>query len=226
MLADSLSLLSRCACDPPRTTFGAPETGFHTASVAALAEVAIADPLCVPRRAGWQSRTEFQTVLACEKHGLACPAAAHDRVDFLCAKRITQRIHESADLGHRGVGFGHGAKSLYIYTVLYTRIFPMYISTLSPNIPTGCVPAGMDELRALWLDAHLADGEFVMAGPVSGDAAQVVIANAVARRRLEAILATDPWVICGIGKYTTTELAVTRLADGVFFPASCDRART
>ncbi|MEK6295263.1 MAG: hypothetical protein V4793_28540, partial [Paraburkholderia tropica] len=57
----------------------------------------------------------------------------------------------------------------------------MYISTLSPNIPPSGLPAGMDELRALWLDGHLADGEILAAGAVAGHDGHVVIAGALPR---------------------------------------------
>lgn len=94
----------------------------------------------------------------------------------------------------------------------------MYIATISPNVPPGGLPAGMDELRSLWLDGHLAVGEFVAAGPVTGRDSRVVIAGALPRARLDAILATDPWVARGLGTYTTTELAAARLADGLALP--------
>jgi uncharacterized protein YciI len=96
----------------------------------------------------------------------------------------------------------------------------MYIATISPNIPSSTLPAGVDELRALWLDGYLAVGEFVAAGPVSGRDSQVVIAGALPRSRLEAILASDPWVTRGFGTYTMTELATARLADGLQLPLS------
>ncbi len=94
----------------------------------------------------------------------------------------------------------------------------MYIATISPNVPLGGLPAGMDELRALWLDGHLAAGEFMAAAPVSGRDSRVVIAGSLTRARLDAILATDPWVARGLGTYTTTELAAARLADGLAIP--------
>ncbi|WP_065058036.1 hypothetical protein [Paraburkholderia tropica] len=89
----------------------------------------------------------------------------------------------------------------------------MYISTLSPNLPPTGLPAGMDELRALWLDGHLAMGEFVAAGAIAGHGEHVVIAGALPRARLDAILADDPLVVRGFGTYTTTEIAPARLAD-------------
>ncbi|MBB3262331.1 hypothetical protein [Paraburkholderia sp. WP4_3_2] len=96
----------------------------------------------------------------------------------------------------------------------------MYIATISPNIPSSTLPAGVDELRALWLDGYLAVGEFLAAGPVSGRDSQVVIAGALPRTRLDAILASDPWVMRGLGTYTTTEIATARLADGLQLPRS------
>jgi hypothetical protein len=96
----------------------------------------------------------------------------------------------------------------------------MYIATISPHVPPGGFPAGMEELRALWLDAHLAVGEFVAAGPVTGHDSQVVIAGALPRTRLDTILASDPWVTRGFGTYTTTEIATARLADGLQLPRS------
>ncbi|WP_321920202.1 hypothetical protein [Paraburkholderia tropica] len=94
----------------------------------------------------------------------------------------------------------------------------MYISTLSPNLPPTGLPAGMDELRALWLDGHLAVGEILAAGAVAGHGGHVVIAGALPRTRLDAILAGDPLVARGFGTYTTTEIPAARMADGLPLP--------
>jgi hypothetical protein len=55
----------------------------------------------------------------------------------------------------------------------------MYIATISPNVSPGGVPAGMDELRSLWLDGYLAAGKFMAAAPVSGRDSRVGIAGSM-----------------------------------------------
>jgi hypothetical protein len=96
----------------------------------------------------------------------------------------------------------------------------MYIATLSTDIPPRALPAGLDELRALWLDGYLASGDIVAAGPTAGATAHVVICGGLPRTQLDAMLAGDPWVCRGLGRYTTMEIPAARLGDALQTPAS------
>lgn len=212
MLAESLcvSLPSGCAAR------AAPLAGVNAFTVAARAVVPVAHACGIPSPTRRQRRAELMPGFAGEEHRLARAAAPHDRVNLAGAERVAQRVDEGADFWHRRDGSGHGLDKICIFIQYSTPgNQPMYISTLSPNVPPGGLPEGMDELRALWLDGHLAMGEFVAAGAVAAHGELVVIAGALPQARLDAVLAGNPLVARGFGTYTTTVIVAARVADGL-----------
>lgn len=71
-----------------------------------------------------------------------------------------------------------------------------------------------------WLEAHYADGTFLLSGRQEPRTGGVILADGPDRRRIEEICATDPFALAGAATHTIVELVptkgdVTRLSDAV-----------
>ena len=71
-----------------------------------------------------------------------------------------------------------------------------------------------------WLEAHYADGTFLLSGRQEPRTGGVILANGPDRRRIEEICASDPFALAGAATHAIVELVatkgdVTRLSDAV-----------
>jgi len=76
----------------------------------------------------------------------------------------------------------------------------------------------IDELRPAhleYLHRHYADGTFLVSGRQDPPAGGVILAADVDRDRLEAIIASDPYVTQGVGRYRVLRFNAAQVADGV-----------
>jgi uncharacterized protein YciI len=76
----------------------------------------------------------------------------------------------------------------------------------------------VDELRPAHLEylrRHYADGSFLVSGRQDPPAGGVIIAADVARDRLAAITATDPYVTEGAARYRVVPFNPSQVADGL-----------
>lgn len=90
----------------------------------------------------------------------------------------------------------------------------MYIVHLTYVAPLERV----DELKSghmAWLDEHYATGVFLMSGRREPRTGGVIIAAAVPRAELDAILAGDPFGQAGVAEYEVVEFLPTTTAPGL-----------
>ncbi len=76
----------------------------------------------------------------------------------------------------------------------------------------------IDELRPAhveYLRRHYADGTFLVSGRQDPPAGGVILATDVDRDRLDALIATDPYVTEGAARYRIVRFNATQVADGV-----------
>ena len=95
MLAESLCVSSRA-----RAPVTAPGARCHAFAVAAWAVVPVVHAVRAPPATRWQRRAELTTGLTREENRLARPATPHDRVNFIRAESVAQRLNKRADFGH------------------------------------------------------------------------------------------------------------------------------
>lgn len=73
----------------------------------------------------------------------------------------------------------------------------------------------LDDHRA-WLDAHFADGTFLVSGPRVPRVGGTILATGTSREDLERRVASDPLVQLGAARYDIVEFSPTR---GPYAPA-------
>ena len=104
----------------------------------------------------------------------------------------------------------------------------MYVLIVEYLVPLERV----DELRPAhieYLQRHYADGTFLVSGRQDPPAGGVILATDVDRHRLDAIIATDPYVTAGAARYRILRFNAGQVADGVreaLAAAGVDLSRT
>ncbi|WP_186058554.1 YciI family protein [Burkholderia gladioli] len=94
----------------------------------------------------------------------------------------------------------------------------MYVIDIHYIAPLERVDAALDRHRA-YLQVQFENGVFIASGPKVPRSGGVILAARIARERLDAILAADPFVIEGLATYIVTEFKTTRVAAGLNLPA-------
>lgn len=87
----------------------------------------------------------------------------------------------------------------------------MFVVTLTYVAELAEVDEALEEHGA-WLDAHFADGVFLAAGRRIPRTGGVIIATAVNRAELDAILSEDPFSSRGLARYDVVEFEAQRVA--------------
>ena len=91
----------------------------------------------------------------------------------------------------------------------YHRI--MYIALLTYTAPETEVDYALPD-HSDWLRKQFTKGVFLVSGKGNGAADHVILTRSVLRGRLDAILASDPFVIRRLARYEVIEFAATRTA--------------
>ena len=91
---------------------------------------------------------------------------------------------------------------------------------------TGALAEIDDALEAhrLFLDRQFAAGVFIAAGPKVPRDGGIILAAAIDRERLDAILAEDPFWAEKLAHYDVIEFTAARLAPGLNLPTPSDAA--
>jgi uncharacterized protein YciI len=97
----------------------------------------------------------------------------------------------------------------------------MYVVNLRYTGPLAEIDEALEAHRD-FLARYFAAGVFVMAGPKMPREGGVIIASAIERTRLDAILAEDPFAQQGLAHYEVIEFKATRLAPGLNLPPTPD----
>ncbi|MFH8617653.1 YciI family protein [Streptomyces sp. NPDC017979] len=90
----------------------------------------------------------------------------------------------------------------------------MFVLELTYTAPAERV----DAVRAAhmsWVDDHYADGLFLASGRKGTRDGGVVLAAGDDRARIDAVVASDPFVLAGVCAYRITHTAVTRTVPGL-----------
>lgn len=85
----------------------------------------------------------------------------------------------------------------------------MYIALLTYTAPRNEVDYALPE-HADWVRSHFSHGLFLVSGKGNGDTDQVILTRPCLRGKLDAVLATDPFVIQRLARYTVIEFSATR----------------
>jgi uncharacterized protein YciI len=93
----------------------------------------------------------------------------------------------------------------------------MYVINITYTAPLERIDDALDAHRA-FLTRHFEAGIFVAAGPKLPRDGGIILAMRIERDRLDAILATDPFVVLQLARYEVTEFKTTRLAPGLNLP--------
>jgi uncharacterized protein YciI len=93
----------------------------------------------------------------------------------------------------------------------------MYVINITYTAPLDRIDDALDAHRA-FLTRHFEAGIFVAAGPKLPRDGGIILAMRIERGRLDAILATDPFVVQQFAHYEVTEFKTTRLAPGLNLP--------
>lgn len=93
----------------------------------------------------------------------------------------------------------------------------MYVINVTYTAPLERIDDALDAHRA-FLAKHFEAGIFVAAGPKLPRDGGIILAVRIERDRLDAILATDPFVVQQLARYEVTEFKTTRLAPGLNLP--------
>lgn len=93
----------------------------------------------------------------------------------------------------------------------------MYIVSLIYTASLDRIDDALPAHRA-YLDAQFEAGNFVAAGPKLPRDGGVIVASHMAREKLDAILAADPFAQHAVARYEVTEFKATRLAPGLNLP--------
>ncbi|MFE0023276.1 YciI family protein [Amycolatopsis sp. NPDC059021] len=87
----------------------------------------------------------------------------------------------------------------------------MYIALLRYTAPTEEVDYALPDHSA-WLRKQFARGLFLVSGKGTGNADQVILTRPLHRGKLDAVLATDPFVLQRLARYDVIEFSATRTA--------------
>lgn len=90
----------------------------------------------------------------------------------------------------------------------------MFVLELTYTAPVERVDALRDAHMA-WVNDHYEDGLFLASGRKGTRDGGVVLAAGDDRARIDAVVATDPFVLDGVCAYRITHVAVTRTAPGL-----------
>ena len=93
----------------------------------------------------------------------------------------------------------------------------MYVINITYTAPLDRIDDALEAHRA-FLAKHFEAGVFVAAGPKLPRDGGIILAVRIERDRLDAILATDPFVVQKLAHYDVTEFKTTRLAPGLNLP--------
>ena len=91
----------------------------------------------------------------------------------------------------------------------YHRI--MYIALLTYTAPETEVGYALPD-HSDWLRKQFTKGVFLVSGKGNGPADHVILTRSVLRGRLDAILASDPFVVRRLARYEIIEFTATRTA--------------
>ncbi|GAB3161270.1 YciI family protein [Amycolatopsis stemonae] len=91
----------------------------------------------------------------------------------------------------------------------YHRI--MYIALLTYTAPETEVDYALPD-HADWLRKQFTKGVFLLSGKGNGAADQVILTRSVLRGKLDAVLASDPFVTRRLARYEVIEFTATRTA--------------
>jgi uncharacterized protein YciI len=91
----------------------------------------------------------------------------------------------------------------------YHRI--MYIALLTYTAPETEVDYALPD-HSDWVRKQFTKGVFLVSGKGSGAADHVILTRSVQRGRLDAILASDPFVVQRLARYDVIEFTATRTA--------------
>ncbi|SEF26310.1 Uncharacterized conserved protein YciI, contains a putative active-site phosphohistidine [Amycolatopsis pretoriensis] len=91
----------------------------------------------------------------------------------------------------------------------YHRI--MYIALLTYTAPETEVDYALPD-HSEWLRKQFTKGVFLVSGKGNGAADQVILTRSVLRGKLDAVLASDPFVIRRLARYEVIEFTATRTA--------------
>ncbi len=93
----------------------------------------------------------------------------------------------------------------------------MYVITLTYTASLDRIDDALEAHRA-FLGRHFDSGVFIAAGPKVPRDGGIILASAIERAQLDAILASDPFAQQQLAKYDVTEFNATRLALGLNLP--------
>jgi prepilin signal peptidase PulO-like enzyme (type II secretory pathway) len=125
MLAETAYVLAGGSMRSARTMIAAPDPRLETLASATFAVAPVSNGPRVPVRSSGQLRSEFDLALTRVEDGFARPAAPHDRVNFVGAEGVTQRIDKARDLGHRRIGsFNHAKAPVRMHSIAATLVLP------------------------------------------------------------------------------------------------------
>lgn len=85
----------------------------------------------------------------------------------------------------------------------------MFVLVLTYVAPLEAIDAALADHR-LYLDRHFASGEFLASGPRQPRVGGVILARAESRKRVEELVAEDPFAQQGLARYEVIEFAPTR----------------
>lgn len=91
----------------------------------------------------------------------------------------------------------------------YHRI--MYIALLTYTAPDTEVDYALPD-HSDWLRKQFTKGVFLVSGKGNGAADQVILTRSVLRGKLDAVLASDPFVVRRLARYEVIEFTATRTA--------------
>ncbi|GGM43105.1 hypothetical protein GCM10012275_12600 [Longimycelium tulufanense] len=87
----------------------------------------------------------------------------------------------------------------------------MYVVLLDYAAPLDQIDTYLPD-HAEWLAVHYAEGHFLASGRRQPRTGGVIIARAMPRGQLDAILASDPFVVRRLVRYEVIEFSATRTA--------------
>ena len=88
----------------------------------------------------------------------------------------------------------------------------MYIALLTYTAPETEVDYALPD-HSEWLRKQFARGLFLVSGKGDGVADQVILTRPIHRGKLDAVLASDPFVVKRLAKYEVIEFTATRTAN-------------
>ncbi|MCG5077262.1 hypothetical protein [Paraburkholderia tagetis] len=121
--------------------FAAADTVLQTLASATFAEVPVAYCRSVPAMSYWRPRAVFDAGFARIENGFAVTPLSYDRVDFVRAERVTQRVDKAGDLRHRG-SFAHYLSPVYMHTIFASPLLRTATPGVSAAVVSGAFAIG------------------------------------------------------------------------------------